>query len=61
LLAYASSVQEYFDEQNERISISKNELDDTQIAIEAAHTICHENKASSDILADLNDLFKCML
>lgn len=61
LLAYASSVQEYFDEQNERISISKNELEDTQIAIEAAHTICHENKASSDILADLNDLFKCML
>lgn len=55
------SVQEYFNEQNERISINKSELEETQLAIETVHNICHENKASSDILADLNDLFKCML
>jgi len=61
LLAYATSVSEAFDDQNERISINKTELEDIQNAIENAHTICSENKASSDILADLSDLFKCMM
>ncbi len=61
LLAYATSVSEAFDDQNERISINKAELEDIQNAIENAHTICSENKASSDILADLSDLFKCMM
>lgn len=61
LLAYATSVSEVYDNQNERISINKSELEDTQIAIENAHTICSENKASSDILGDLSELFKCML
>lgn len=61
LLAYAASVSEAHDNQNERISINKSELEETQEAIENAHTICSENKASSDILADLSELFKCML
>lgn len=61
LLAYATSVSEAYDNQNERLSINKSELEETQEAIENAHTICSENKASSDILADLSELFKCML
>ena len=61
LLAYGTSVAEVYDNQNERVSINKTELEETQIAIENAHTICLENKASSDILADLSDLFKCMM
>ncbi len=61
LLAYATSVSEVFDNNDERISINKIGLEETQIAIENAHSICSENKASSDILADLNDLFKCMM
>ena len=60
LLAYASSVSEIYNEQNERISINKDELENTRILIENAYTICHENKASSDILGDLNELFKCL-
>ena len=61
MLAYATSVSEIYDNQNERISINKSDLEETQIAIENAHTICSENKASSDILGDLSELFKCML
>ncbi len=61
ILAYATSVSEQYDNSNERVSINKNELEETQLAIENAHTICLENKASSDILGDLNELFKCMM
>ena len=61
LLAYATSVSEVYDNQNERVSIYKSELEETQVSIENAHTICSDNKASSDILADLNELFKCMM
>ena len=60
LLAYASCVWETFNEQGERTDINMDELDETKILIETAYTICHENKASSDILADLNELFRCM-
>ena len=59
LLAYACSVVEIFDN-NERIGINKDELDNVKILIETAYTICHENKASSDLLGDLNELFKCL-
>ena len=51
LLAYASSVYEIHDEvTKERLNINKDDLEITKISIENAFTICHENKASSDIL-----------
>jgi negative elongation factor C/D len=59
ILAYACSVAEIYDN-NERIGINKDELDSVKILIETAYTICHENKASSDLLGDLNELFKCL-
>ncbi|CAF1011756.1 unnamed protein product [Brachionus calyciflorus] len=60
LLAYASSVCEIYNGE-ERLSIIKNNLDETKILIQTAYTICHENKASSDLLGDLNELFKCLV
>jgi negative elongation factor C/D len=59
LLAFACSVAEVYDEDSQRVSLDKNELDNTRILIETAFIICHENKGSSDLLADLNELFKC--
>ena len=51
LLAYASSVYEINEEQTkERLSTNKDDLEITKISIENAFTICHENKASSDLL-----------
>ncbi len=43
-----------------RKSLNKEELKATQNFIETAYTLCLENKASSDLLADLNELFKCI-
>lgn len=60
LLSYACSVFEIYNEFNERESINRDELEHTKILIENAFTICQENKASGDILADLNELFKCL-
>jgi negative elongation factor C/D len=60
LLAIACSVSEISSEFGERLNIDKNELEITRQMIETAFHICHENKASSDLLADLNELFKCM-
>ena len=59
LLAFASSVSETFNGVNQRVSLDKNELDNTRLLIENAYQICHENKGSSDLLGDLNELFKC--
>jgi negative elongation factor C/D len=60
LLAAASSVSETFDEDGQqRVSLDKNELEHTRTLIDNAFTICHENKGSSDLLADLNELFRC--
>lgn len=60
LLAYASCVREIYNGE-ERISIIRDYLEETKIQIQNAYTICHENKASSDILGDLNELFKCLV
>jgi negative elongation factor C/D len=61
LLAYACSVSDiYSNDLNERMSTNRDELENTRINIENAFTICHENKASSDLLGDLNELFKCL-
>lgn len=65
LLAYACSVSESYSplsssDELERIGIMRDELEPTRVSIENAFTICHENKASSDLLADLNELIKCL-
>lgn len=64
LLAYACSVSETYSaadvDQCERLSMNRDELEATRVSIENAFTICHENKASSDLLADLNELIKCL-
>lgn len=69
LLAYACSVSETYslsgssmtsDAEPERIGINRDELENTRVSIENAFTICHENKASSDLLADLSELIKCL-
>jgi negative elongation factor C/D len=77
LLAYAVSVTETYeiadeeddddddDDDNEEPKLirktNKEHLEDTEILIENAWTICHENKASNELLNDLNELFKCMI
>lgn len=60
LLAYATSVGERYDEHNQRVVLNKDDLETTKVLIENAFTICHEHKASSDILSDLEELYKCM-
>lgn len=61
LLAYACSVSETIDEKtDERTNLNRDELNKTQSFIETAYTICLENKTSSDLLGDVNELFKCI-
>lgn len=59
LLAYATTVCEIYSGE-ERISILKDNFEITQNSIHNAYNICHENKASSDLLGDLSELFKAM-
>ena len=59
LLAYVCSVSEKY-KKGVRKALNKEELKATQNLIETAYTLCLENKASSDLLADLNELFKCI-
>jgi negative elongation factor C/D len=43
-----------------RKSLNRDEVKATQNFIETAYRICLENKTSSDLLGDLNELFKCI-
>ena len=59
LLAYACSVSETFTN-GVRDTVNRDEVKATQNFIETAYRICLENKTSSDLLGDLNELFKCI-
>lgn len=59
ILSYSSCVVETW-KKGSRKSINKDELKSTQSAVEKAHSLCSENKGSSELIADVGSLFQCI-
>ncbi|KAK2156330.1 hypothetical protein LSH36_216g06069 [Paralvinella palmiformis] len=59
LLSYASCAVENW-KKGMRKSVSKEELKMTSQAIEKIHSLCSENKVSSELIADVSTLFQCL-
>lgn len=59
LLAYASSVAETY-KKSQRKGVNKDELKLTVDAVEKVHEICRENKGSSELIADVGTLYRCI-
>lgn len=60
LLAYAASVYEIASSKKPGIrkSINKDELKSTTQAIDKVHTICYNNKGSTELIAEITTLFQ---
>lgn len=60
LLAYAASVYEISSSKKPGIrkSINKDELKSTTQAIDKVHTICYNNKGSTELIAEITTLFQ---
>lgn len=60
LLAYAASVYEISSSKKPgvRKSINKDELKSTTQAIDKVHTICYNNKGSTELIAEITTLFQ---
>ncbi|XP_050395724.1 negative elongation factor D [Patella vulgata] len=59
LLAYAASVVDIL-KKGGRKSVNKEELKPTIQALEKTQSLCTENKASSELIADVGTLFQCL-
>lgn len=59
LLAYAASVSESY-KSGSRNNHNRDQLKETQQAIEKAHSICTSKEASLELLAEIPVLFGCM-
>ncbi|CAF0753316.1 unnamed protein product, partial [Didymodactylos carnosus] len=61
LLAYASSVAEANKKSLRKgVVNSKEELSQTFVALEKAQTICSDTKSTTELISDLNELYKCL-
>ena len=60
LLAYAASVCESQGKKGQKRTWNRDELKQTIQAIETVHKICNVNKGSSELIADLTNLYKCL-
>lgn len=60
LLAYAASVCEILPKKGQKKSWNREELKPTIQAIETVHKICNVNKSSSELMADLSNLYQCL-
>lgn len=60
LLAYAASVCEMQAKKGQKKTTTKEELKPTVQAIETVHTICNVNKGSSELMAELSNLYHCL-
>jgi len=59
-LAYAAAVCEVQAKKGQKRSWTKDELKPTIQAIETVHSICNVNKGSSELMADLSNLYQCL-
>ena len=59
-VAFGSILLVFLSLQGNRKSIHKDELKTTMMAVEKAHTLCLENKGSSELIADIGALFGCL-
>ncbi|KAI4470313.1 negative elongation factor d [Holotrichia oblita] len=60
LLAYAASVCEIQGKKGQKKTWNRDELKPTIQAVETVHKICNVNKGSSELMADLSNLYQCL-
>lgn len=60
LLAYAASVYEIQAKKGQKRVINKDELSATIHAIETVHNICNTKKGSSELLAEVGTIYRCL-
>ncbi|KAF5276517.1 hypothetical protein FQA39_LY06586 [Lamprigera yunnana] len=60
LLAYAAGVWEIQVKKGQKRCFNKDDLKPTIQAIETVHTVCNINKGSSELMAELANLYQCL-
>lgn len=60
LLAYAASVCEIQAKKGQKRVITREGLDATIAAVETVHNICNINKGSSELMAELGNIYQCL-